>query len=337
MNGNNSVPDSGTGTPVLEPPEQPTRIDPQPQEMPTGQPPLVTPTYNLYPPSQAEQPRYLYQPASQPPEPTQPLPPAQRPEPRQGTSPWVIILAILGGVLLLGVIFTIAMVFFVSSIVGQVTNPTVGELRTETESVALGEAKSAVVDINMGVGKLAVSGGASDLMNATFTYNVASWKPTVSYNVEGTQGTLLVEQPSQSSTNLGTNVRYEWDLLFNNDVPMTMKVNVGVGESDLIFGGIDLSKLVVNCGVGDTTIDLSGEWQQDTAVMVNGGVGQVTIILPKDTGVRVTADGGLGAINANEMTVNGNTYTNAAYGDAAHTINIDVKTGIGSIQLVQEK
>jgi len=189
----------------------------------------------------------------------------------------------------------------------------------------------------MGVGNLAVSGGATDLMNATFTYNVASWKPTVSYNVEGTEGTLLVEQPSQSSANLGTNVRYEWDLRFNNDVPMMMKVNVGVGESDLKFGGVDLSRLVVNCGVGATTIDLTGEWQQDTAILVNGGVGQVTIILPKDTGVRVTADGGLGNVNANGMTVSGNTYTNSAYGDSRSTINIDVKTGIGNIELVQEK
>jgi predicted membrane protein len=224
----------------------------------------------------------------------------------------------------------------VSNIVGQVTNPAVGELKTETQSVALGEASSVVADVSIGVGKLNISGGATDLMNATFNYNIAAWKPIVSYNVNATEGTLLVQQPSQGAISTAPNTRYEWDLRFKNDVPTTMKVDIGVGEGNLRFAGLDLRSLEVNSGVGDTTVDLTGlNAQQDVSVLVKGGVGQVTIIVPTDTGVRVTADGGLGNINANGMTVNGNTYTNTAYGTTSNTIKIDVKTGIGNIQLVQ--
>jgi hypothetical protein len=340
MNSDNSKPAGSSGTDVLEPPEHSARVTPAVEPEDGAQTPLPIPTYSLYPPPQLGQDigghgmgqgGYTN--------------PPQQPIVRQGASPLTVILSIVGVVILLGLIFVVAAVLMVSNIVGQVTNPAVGELRTETQSVALGDAKSVVANVSIGVGKLDISGGATDpstgsgqaLMNATFNYNVAAWKPTVSYNVnaDGGEGTLLVQQPSQGSINTGANVRYDWDLRFKNDVPMTMKVDIGVGQGNLKFGGLNLSKLEVNSGVGDTTVDLSGQWQKDVNVLVNGGVGQVTIIVPTDTGVRITAEGGLGHVSANGLTVNGNTYTNSAYGTAPSTINIDVKTGIGNIQLVQ--
>lgn len=334
MNSNNYRPGGASGTEVLEPPEQPARVTSEPPVAGDGSwTPPATPNYSLYTPPQLGQDigghgmsPVGYATAS------------QRPVPRQGASPLVVILSVLGAVILLGLIFVVAIVLMVSNIVGQVTNPTVGDLRTETQSVALGDAGSVVTNVNFGIGKLDISGGATDLMDATFNYNVAAWKPNVSYsvNANSNEGTLLVESPSQGPINTGPNVRYDWDLRFKNDVPMTMKVNVGIGQGNLRFAGLNLSRLEVDNGMGDTTVDLTGVNVQKSAnVLINGGVGQVTIILPSDTGVRVTADGGLGNVNASGLTVNGNTYTNSTYGTAPSTINIDVKTGIGNIQLVQ--
>jgi hypothetical protein len=246
-----------------------------------------------------------------------------------------ILVAVVGAILLLGLIFVVVIVLFVSNIVRQATSVEVGELRTETQSVALGDARSVVVNVSMGVGQLDIAGGASGLMDSTFTYNVTAWKPVVSYNVQGTEGTLLVSQPNQDGISTGIGTRYEWDLRFKNDVPMTVKVDMGVGTGDLRFGGLALSRLEVNTGVGDTTIDLTGQWSQDVNVLVNGGVGQVTVVVPQETGVRITVQGGLGGVNANGLTVSGNTYTNAAYGTSEHTININVQSGIGNINLVQ--
>ncbi len=324
MENNNNRPVGGTGVEVPEPPEEAARVKPEPQPAPSGQLPLSTPTYPLYPP-----PETTHTPYTQQQLPSQPI------AAQQGISPVTAVLSILGAVVVLGLIFVIAVMLVVSNIVGQVTNPTVGDLRTETQSIALGEAQSVVVDIDMGVGKLNVAGNANELMDATFTYNIESWKPVLSYDVKGTEGTLLVRQPNQGTISTSPGTRYEWNLYFKNDVPMTMRVNVGVGDGDLKFGGLDLSRLEVNSGVGNTTIDLTGQWTQDLDVLVKGGVGQVTIILPQDTGVRVTAEGGLGHVTSSGLTVNGKTYTNAAYGVSAATINIDVSTGVGNIQLVQ--
>ena len=69
----------------------------------------------------------------------------------------------------------------------------VGELKTEQQSVQLWGAKTVKVDLSMGAGELTLVGGASDLLDASFTYNVAEWQPEVQYSVSGQQGTLTIE------------------------------------------------------------------------------------------------------------------------------------------------
>ena len=58
----------------------------------------------------------------------------------------------------------------------------VGDLRTESESVELGDVNSVDVEIFMGAGELDISGGSNKLMDANFTYNVAELEPEVDYS-----------------------------------------------------------------------------------------------------------------------------------------------------------
>ena len=49
----------------------------------------------------------------------------------------------------------------------------VGEVRTESQSVELGDTRSVQVEINVGAGDLEVTGGGEKLLEADFTYNVS--------------------------------------------------------------------------------------------------------------------------------------------------------------------
>src|SRR5215472_1689325 len=118
----------------------------------------------------------------------------------------------------------------------------VGETRTESKTVQLGAAKAVSVSLKMGAGELKVAGGASDLLNADFTYNVPRWKPEVRYDASGGTGQLTIQQPPSSGGH-GGQTRYEWDLRFNNDVPMEISVEQGAGSANLDLAGLALSKL----------------------------------------------------------------------------------------------
>ncbi|HEX6384160.1 MAG TPA: toast rack family protein [Anaerolineae bacterium] len=211
----------------------------------------------------------------------------------------------------------------------------VGPTETETQSVELGDAESVDVNINMGVGELNVSGGAGNLLDATFTFNVDEWRPEVDYDVSGGRGRLTIEQPGELPEGIpDDDVTYRWDLQLSDDVPMDLEVNLGVGESELDLSGLFLTGLTMNLGVGQTTVDLSGAWPDSFDVAIRGGVGETTVRLPRDVGVRVSTRTGIGNIVVNDLNRSGDTYTNDAYDEGADVVlDVTLEGGIGEITL----
>jgi len=208
----------------------------------------------------------------------------------------------------------------------------VGELRTESKSVELGDAKPVNVEINLGAGDLVVTGGAKKLLEADFTYNVAKLKP----EVEFTDGTLVVQHPDVRGYRTLQDIkdlRNEWDLRLNNDVPMNLSLDMGAGTSDLQLAGLSLTGLDIILGAGKSTVDLSGGWRRDLDVTINTGAANITVRLPKDIGVRVEVETAIGTIDAPGLKQDGNVYTNAAYGVSDVTLQINLEAGIGKINL----
>ena len=209
---------------------------------------------------------------------------------------------------------------------------TTGETRKESKTVALGAAQSVRVNLNMKAGELKVGGGAPDLLDADFTYNVPEWKPEVKYDVSGGVGNLEIEQPGSGSS--GSNTRNEWDVHLSNKPPMEMTVNMGAGRSTLTLSGLALGRLELNMGAGETTVDLTGNWKKDLSAQVHGGVGRATIKLPRDVAVHVVAHGGLGSINASGGFIKeGDAFVNDQYGKSPVTLQVEVEGGVGEINL----
>jgi len=208
----------------------------------------------------------------------------------------------------------------------------VGALRTESHSVKLGNARSVHVDIDFGAGNLELTGGAEKLLEADFNYNVDRLKPEVKY----TNGTLNVRQPDVSGwpNLIGiSDFRNEWGLRLYDAVPMDLRVNMGAGTSVLKLAGLSLTGLDVTMGAGTYTIDLTGDWARDLDVTIDSGAAIIYLRLPRDVGARVVVDRGANLISAADLTQDGNVYTNAAYGASAVTMQVDLKAGIGQINL----
>lgn len=208
----------------------------------------------------------------------------------------------------------------------------VGELRTESQSVKLGDAKSVSVDVEFGAGVLDLAGGGKNLLDADFTYNVAKLKPEVEYK----DGTLVVRQPDISGfPNLVDlpDFRNQWELRLYDGVPIDLSVDIGAGASDLHLAGLSLTKLNVTLGAGTYTVDLTGDWARNLDVTIDAGAALLTVRLPKDVGARVKVASGPHTIETSGLTKDGEFYTNAAYDTAGVTMQIDLEAGIGTINL----
>ncbi len=232
---------------------------------------------------------------------------------------------------------------------------TVGELNKESQTVEVGDAEQVRVYIKMGAGELKVNRGADALMRANFTYNVADWEPVVDYEVTDGSGRLNIRQPSSEQISVRSDIRYTWDLKFNEEIPLDMRIECGAGSGEINLGALNVTRLDAKLSAGDFTIDLSGnqslehlefdmgagnvtvdlngDWDHNVEVFIQGGIGKTILRLPKDIGVRVTVNKAIGAINTYGLTRDGDVYVNDAYGVSPVTVEINIQTGIGQTEL----
>ncbi len=213
------------------------------------------------------------------------------------------------------------------------TQQEVGKLQRESKSVDPQDAESVRTKLQMGAGELKLTGGADQLMEGDFSYNVADWKPEVSYDVSGDEGELVVRQGGSEGSNLGGDARNEWDIRLNDEVPTDLVVRLGAGESDLDLDSLTLTGLNLQMGAGKTTVDLTGDYARDFDAGIQGGVGEATVLLPSEVGVEAKAEGGLGKIDAEGLKRVGDSYVNAAYGESDVNLSVGVQGGVGQINL----
>lgn len=234
----------------------------------------------------------------------------------------------------------------------------IGRLQTDEQRVELGQAERVTAEVNIGAGRLRIGGfdGDGALLQATFNYNIEAWQPEVVYEVDQGTGNLVVRQP-ESGARIPANandLRYEWDLRLDRAASLNLAVSMGAGEGELDLGDLNLERfrfrggagkvtidlggstvndVDVTMGAGEVALDLSGDWAQDLEGAIEGGIGRLTVLLPSGAGVRVAVTGGLGQVIAEGLDQNGPIYTNAAYGQAETTLELDIEAGVGDIRL----
>lgn len=148
-------------------------------------------------------------------------------------------------------------------------------------------ATSVSARIGMATGSLTVRGGASALMEGDFTYD-PELEPQFSYIVRDGRGELRVEQPkNRGGSRLLRNVRNDWDIRLNNDLPLDLRVTVASGDSLLEAAALNLTGLELDSASGDCEVELGGLKQELGAVHARLASGNLRMDLTGDYGQSV--------------------------------------------------
>jgi N-terminal domain of toast_rack, DUF2154 len=201
------------------------------------------------------------------------------------------------------------------------------------------QAKELSLELNIGAGELNVESGAKEWVDGTIDYNHDKLEPEVSYKVKGDKGIAVIEQGKNGlldKINIG-DIDNHWNLSLNEGTPMDLIINTGASDTTLDLKGLELQNLEVNAGVGDIKIDLGGEWQESFDATLDMGVGESTIILPSEVGVKIEASKGIGKSNLVGFISQGDgIYVNDAYEDADVVINLKTNLGVGEATFKME-
>jgi hypothetical protein len=130
-----------------------------------------------------------------------------------------------------------------------------------------------------------------------------------------------------------------FDVHFDEPNPVEMgdfSLDTGAARLDVRgIGNASPEQVTVNGGVGDITLDFTGDWSGSADVNITAGVGAVTLRLPDDIGVQVETEGGLTNVESDGFQRQGESYVNDALGNAEVELTIRVTTGIGNLRLIE--
>lgn len=99
------------------------------------------------------------------------------------------------------------------------------------------------------------------------------------------------------------------------------------------LGNANAERFDFDGGVGDITLDFTGEWRRDMTASIDMGIGSLTLVLPSDLGVRIQKETFLTSFDSQGLTKRGNYYYSEKWDSAAHKLTISIDAAFGSIDV----
>lgn len=209
-----------------------------------------------------------------------------------------------------------------------------GPTTAASEQVAqdLMGAERAEVTLRTGIAELRVTGAVGgELLAAGSILPVRGVRVERTFALEGGVARLTLESEGRvvgfAQPRAGL-----WDLALSSEVPLTLRVDTGVGEAVLDLATVQLRRLEVDTGVGASTVVLPPTGRYEARI--NTGVGAATVRLPAGLPARITASRGLGGISIPAGFVrDGEVYTSPGFAAATERVELSVSSGVGRVAI----
>jgi hypothetical protein len=211
------------------------------------------------------------------------------------------------------------------------------DLSTLKKEEPLTKEKSLAVFINYGNGYLDLGrANSSKIFEGEFVYKDP--RPDVRYEIVGDEGRLDIEfsgrvtheeDDEDQKTIRSFNKLYENEMLlnFNDDVPLTLDLELGVIKGDMDLSGLNIKEIDMEIGVSQATIHFD---EPNPSLMesfsIEGGVGKLSLENLGNARIRdFHFEGGVGS------------YEIDFSGEYTHDVKADIEMGMGKMKLYLPK
>ena len=178
----------------------------------------------------------------------------------------------------------------------------------------------ALVQIDMGAGRLKITAGADKLVEGTISYNVASWEPKVSVKSDG----VVISQ--EHSTNVGipnNDIKNNWELKLGS-IPIALSISAGAYDGEIDLTGLSITNLEINDGASKAVVRFDSlnpvEMQQ---LAYKTGASQVDLL-------------GLGNANTSDISFESGAgdYTLDFSGDLQKNMDVHISSGMSNTEII---
>jgi hypothetical protein len=106
------------------------------------------------------------------------------------------------------------------------------------------------------------------------------------------------------------------------------------GAAELTVLGLGNSRcdrIAFEGGVGRVTLDFGGAWTASSRVEVKMALGEITLRLPREVGVRITPERILASFDPQGLVRDGESYVSPGYDQSARHLDIELTTAVGGV------
>lgn len=214
------------------------------------------------------------------------------------------------------------------------------ELHTEEFSQQLGDVEKARVSIDFDIGELEITGMTSSSVLANGSIDLAEYEQLEqeyrelggsAYLKIGSRGKQVI--PAWWFGKKDGESR-DWMITLNDEIPIELEVDLGVGKSEIDLRQCELNSLNVQTGVGKAEIYLPEEG--DFNGYIQAGVGELIVYVPESLPIRITLETGLGNNSVvGDFEQSNNVYTSDEYAQSVARVNLNIDGGVGNINVIE--
>ena len=196
-----------------------------------------------------------------------------------------------------------------------------GDLFIEKINIPFPEGETSALDIDIEIGgRIKINPGGEKLLEGTIEYDIPEWKPRIE-----TRGSLVkLRQGEGWRGRVWRTPRNHWDVKLGKAKPYSLDVRSGISHGEWNLGGLPLTELVFNTGVGDNIVTFKEENPVEMKrLRISAGVGQLGIEgLLNTRSHDMKISGGVGGSKLN--------FTGA---ELKHDTYIKIEGGVGGVSV----
>jgi hypothetical protein len=201
---------------------------------------------------------------------------------------------------------------------------------SEKVSIPLEGATSAYVKLDHGAGRLTLRSGAGtgEILNGTFGNGL-------SYKSHLEAGRLELKlRTSQQFWAWWPGESMDWDICFNNEIPLILKIDSGASASVLDLSGLRVTDLDIDTGASSTELILPAN-AGNTHVDIDTGASSLKVTIPVSVAASIRVKSGIASVNIDSrfQSLAGGLYQSSDFSTAANRVEMTIDAGVGSIEV----
>ena len=207
-------------------------------------------------------------------------------------------------------------------------------VENEHANVPLEGASRAHLRLRHGAGrlKLGAGAGAGDLLEGDFVGGL-----DVSSRRSGDALDVTISPKSQQWAPpffSGPGQSLDWTLSVARDLPLSLEMETGANDAHVDLSDLLVTELRLSSGASSTNITMPAH-AGVTRAKISTGAASVNVRIPEGVAAHIHATGGLASISvdATRFPRNAGIYESADYAAAANKLDLDIETGVGSVDV----